>query len=118
MSGIIPNVDIEFDSMAGIKSSWDENTKRYVLSEDETYSSYIHLKDNVTTFQTGANKGEDFMIQLADTSCSAIGVSGVNVLTRETASRSISIIDMAINKISSQRAKIGSYEKCTRTHYD
>ncbi|MBQ9628298.1 MAG: hypothetical protein IJR43_03420 [Synergistaceae bacterium] len=110
LSGIIPNVDIEFDSMAGIKSSWDENTKRYVLSEDETYSSYIHLKDNVTTFQTGANKGEDFMIQLADTSCSAIGVSGVNVLTRETASRSISIIDMAINKISSQRAKIGSYE--------
>ncbi|MBQ9629430.1 MAG: hypothetical protein IJR43_09245 [Synergistaceae bacterium] len=110
LSGIIPNTDIEFDSMAGIKSSWDENTKRYVLSGNETYSAYIHLKDNVTAFQTGANKGEDFMIQLSDTSCSAIGISAVNVITRETASRSISIIDRAINKISSQRAKIGSYE--------
>ena len=110
LSGIIPNVEIEFDSMAGIKSEWDEKTKRYVLSGDETYSAYIHLKDNVTTFQTGANKGEDFMIQLGDTSSHTLGISAVNVITRETASHSIGIIDRAINKISSQRAKIGAYQ--------
>lgn len=110
LSGIIPNTDIEFDSMAAIKSEWDENTKRYIFSEGETYSAVIHLKDNAAIFQTGANKGEDFMIQLDDTSCNALGISSVSVRTRETASRSISIIDRAINKISSQRSKIGAYE--------
>lgn len=39
----------------------------------------------------------------------ALGITGVNVLTRETASRAISVIDKAVNKISSQRAKIGTY---------
>ena len=39
-----------------------------------------------------------------------MGILNVNVLTREMASKSISIIDSAINKISSQRAKIGAYE--------
>ncbi|MBR0315411.1 MAG: hypothetical protein IJQ99_00890 [Synergistaceae bacterium] len=37
-------------------------------------------------------------------------MSNVNVATRETASKAIGIIDKAITKISSQRAKIGAYE--------
>ena len=60
-------------------------------------------------FQTGANQGEDFMIQLGDTSSFALGIDGVNLLTRENASRSIGILDRAISKVSSQRAKIGAY---------
>ena len=106
---IPPEIDIEVDSMAGINSHWNEESKRYVFSEGDTYSAVIHLKNNATTFQTGSNEGEDFMIQLSDTSSKALGITGVNVLTRETASRSISVIDSAINKISSQRAKIGAY---------
>ena len=110
LSGIIPNADIEFDAMAGIQSIWDESSKRYILSDGETYSAYIHLKDNTTIFQTGANQGEDFMIQLGDTSSHSLGISGVSVVTREVASQSISTIDRAINKVSSQRANIGAYE--------
>ena len=106
---IPPEIDVEVDSMAGINSNWDEKSKRYVFSEGDTYSAVIHLKNNTTTFQIGSNEGEDFMIQLSDTSSKALGITGVNVLTRETASRSISTIDRAINKISSQRAKIGAY---------
>ena len=34
-----PNIDIEFDPMAGINSSWDENTKRYSLSDSKNYSA-------------------------------------------------------------------------------
>ena len=111
--GVIdPDIDIEikFDSMAGLNAVWNENTKSYVISHDELYSAMLHLKDNSTAFQIGANQGEDFLIQLGDSSCNALGISAVNVLTRETASRSIGVIDSAINKISSQRAKIGAYE--------
>ena len=49
------------------------------------------------------------MIQLGDTSSFALGIDGVNLLTRENASRSIGILDRAISKVSSQRAKIGAY---------
>ena len=107
---IPPEIDVEVDSMAGMKSSWDEKTKRYIVSGSENYSAVLHLKNNGTVFQVGANKGEDFIIQIGDTSCKAIGISSVNVLTQKTASRAITILDNAINKIASQRAKIGAYE--------
>ena len=110
INNALTGVDIEFNAMAGIKSSWDENSKRYVLTSGETYSAVIHLKDNGITFQTGANKGEDFSIQLGDMSSKALGVSSVNVASMKTASRSVGVIDRAINRVSSQRAKIGAYQ--------
>ncbi|MBQ7195813.1 MAG: VWA domain-containing protein [Synergistaceae bacterium] len=107
---IAPNVDIEVDPMAGLKASWDEATRRYIISHDETYSAVVHLKDASTVFQVGANEGEDFIVQLGDSSCDALGVSSVNVLTRENALRAISTLDSAITKLASQRAKIGAYQ--------
>lgn len=110
ITGAIQNVDIEFDAMAGINASWNEDTKSYNLSGSDKYTEFLHLKDNGITFQTGANTGEDFMLQLGDSSSNALGISGVNVLTRENSSRAINILDRAINRISLQRAQIGSYE--------
>lgn len=104
----LTGVDIEFSSMAGIKSSWDEASKRFILTGTE-YSANIHLKNNGITFQTGANKGEDYGIQLGDVSTYSLGISGVSVSTRDSAASSTGIIDRAISRISSQRAKIGSY---------
>ncbi|MBQ6772594.1 MAG: hypothetical protein IJQ56_10165 [Synergistaceae bacterium] len=80
-----------------------------VKDNSDSYSAIVHLKDNTTILQTGANNGEDFMIQLGDTSSFALGIDSVNLLTRETASRSITILDRAINRVSTQRAKIGAY---------
>ena len=105
----LTGVDIEFGSMAGIKSSWEEGSKRFVFTSGDKYSAVIHLKDNGITFQTGANMGEDFSIQLGDMSAKSLGLSRVNLSTRESAASSIGIIDRAITRISSQRAKIGAY---------
>ena len=107
---IPPEIDVEVDPMAGLSANWNEDTKRYILSGKETYTANLHLKDSGVIFQTGANKGEDFIVQLGDTSCDALGISGVNLLTREAASHAIGILDSAISKIASQRAKIGAYE--------
>lgn len=106
---IPPEIDIQVDPMTGLVANWDEQTKKFIFAGNDSYSAVIHLKNNAITFQTGANSGEDFMIQLGNMSSNALGITGVNVLTRETASRAISVIDNAINKISSQRAKIGAY---------
>ena len=110
LTGVIPNVDIEIDPMAGISAVWDDTTKRFVTSGEEKYTAFLHLKNNGIAFQIGANQGEDFLLQLGDSSCSSLNLSGVDMSSRESASRSIGIIDRAINTISSQRAKLGAYQ--------
>ena len=107
---ISPNVDVEFDSMAERRAVWNEKTKSYVLSDNSIYTSILHLKDNKIMLQIGANNGEKLSVQIGSSSSEALEISEVNVLTRETASRSISIIDNALDKVLSQRAKIGTYE--------
>ncbi|MBQ7593030.1 MAG: hypothetical protein IJU48_01600 [Synergistaceae bacterium] len=107
---IPPEIDIEVDMMSGLSANWDENSKRFIMARKDAYTTFLHLKNNGTIFQIGANRGEDFMVQLGDASCDALNLSSVNVATRETASRSIGILDRAINRVASQRAKIGAYD--------
>jgi flagellin len=72
--------------------------------------TFLHLADNTTVFQIGANQGEDMGINIGDMSAKALGISNVLVVDRETAARGITIIDNAINKVSMQRAKLGAYQ--------
>ena len=106
-----PNVDIEFDATANIKATWSEAEKNFILEPaDDTYEAIIHLVDSSTVFQIGANEGEDIAIDIGNMSAGSLGVTNINVTTREAASKSIGLIDAAINKVSSQRAKIGAYQ--------
>ncbi len=106
-----PNVDIEFDPTANIKAVWSDAEKNFILTPDDTtYEAIIHLVDSSTVFQIGANEGEDIAIDIGNMSAGSLGVTNINVTTREAASKSIGLIDAAINKVSSQRAKIGAYQ--------
>jgi flagellin-like hook-associated protein FlgL len=71
---------------------------------------YLHLADNTTVFQIGANEGEDMGVHVGDMSAKSLGVSNVLVVSREAAARGVTIIDAAINKVSTQRAKLGAYQ--------
>ena len=105
---ISDNIEIEIDPMPDIFSSWNETAKRYVPESSMSYYT-LHLEDNSAAFQTGANMGEDFFIQLGDASVNSLGIAGVSVTTRESSARSIGILDNAIKKVSAQRAKLGAY---------
>lgn len=110
LHGVInPNVDVEFSALSGVQATWNNNTKKfdYVSTTQETT---LHLADNTTVFQIGANEGEDMGINIGDMRSHALGLDGVNVMSRDRASRSITIIDNAIDKVSTQRAKIGAYQ--------
>lgn len=109
LHGVLTGADIEFDAMAGTSAKWDEATKRFVISSGEKYEAFVHLSDRTTAFQTGANRGEDFTVNLGDMSSHSLGITGVNLASRETAARSIGTIDRAVNYVSTQRARIGSY---------
>lgn len=106
-----PNIDIEFDATADIQATWSDEEKNYILTpKTDQYEAIIHIVDSSTVFQIGANEGEDIAIDIGDMSARSLGVSRVNVSTRESASKAIGVIDAAINKVSTQRAKIGAYQ--------
>ncbi|CBL27744.1 flagellin [Fretibacterium fastidiosum] len=104
-----PNVDVEFDAMAGVSAKWDSARKGFVYAAKD-YSTTLHLADNTTVFQIGANEGEDMGINIGDMRAHALGLNAVLVTDRESAARSITIIDNAIDKVSTQRAKLGAYQ--------
>lgn len=105
------NVDIEFDAMANTKVEWSESALGFRLSRDSgIYETVIHLADNTTVFQIGANEKEDMGIDIGDMSAKALGINNVLVTDRESAARSITVIDSAIDRVSGQRAKLGAYQ--------
>jgi flagellin len=106
-----PNVDVVFDAMANVKVEWNEATKSFALTKEEgSYQTILHLADNTTVFQIGANEGEDMGVNIGDMRAEALGLEKVLVTDRDSATRSITIIDNAIDKVSMQRAKLGAYQ--------
>jgi flagellin len=112
MVGIIhPNVDVEFDAMANISVEWNESARAFTLKKEaQPYETILHLVDNSTVFQVGANEGDDVAVDIGNMSADALGVTRVIVTDRESAARAITILDSAISKVSTQRAKIGAYQ--------
>ncbi|MBL3539458.1 flagellin [Aminivibrio sp.] len=105
------NVDVEFDAMANTKVEWSESALGFRLARDEgIYETVVHLADNTTVFQIGANEKEDMGVDIGDMSAKALGINNVLVTDRESAARSITVIDSAIDRVSGQRAKLGAYQ--------
>jgi flagellin len=104
-------VDVEFDAMANISVAWSDTARAFTLkAEAQAYETVLHLVDNSTVFQVGANEGEDVAVDIGNMSADALGVMRVIVTDRESAARAITILDSAISKVSTQRAKIGAYQ--------
>ena len=74
------------------------------------YTTVLHLADSTTVFQIGANEGEDMGINIGDMRSHALGLNEVLVTDRASAARSITVIDNALDKVSTQRAKLGAYQ--------
>jgi flagellin len=72
--------------------------------------SNVHIANNSASFQIGANEGEAMNIDLGNMSSAALGVDNILVTDQQSASRSVTVIDNAINKVSDQRAALGAYQ--------
>ncbi|MBQ9896806.1 MAG: flagellin, partial [Synergistaceae bacterium] len=102
------NIDVEFSPMAGIKATWDDADKKYNLSSG-LYTGAMHLSSNGFAFQTCANSGESLFFDMGAISTRELGVESVSVLTRESAAKSVMLIDKANDKIITKRTRIGGY---------
>lgn len=105
------NIDVQFDKMAATDVAWNATTKSWDMSASSSSKDInIHIAANSTNFQIGANQGERMSIDLGNMSAGALGVDNILVTDTGNASRSISVLDNAINKVSNQRAGLGAYQ--------
>ena len=110
LHGVIDeNVDVEFGALNGVTANWSSSLNKYVYTA-ETSESTLHIADNTTVLQIGANEKEDLAMDIGDMRSHALGIDGVNVMSHDRAGRSITVIDNAIDKVSTQRAKLGAYQ--------
>ncbi len=113
MLGLVHNnVDVVFDAMANVNVRFSESSNTFLLTRDagNVYETTLHLADNTTVFQIGANEKEDMGISIGDMGSEALGVHQVLVTDRESAARSITVVDGAIDRVSKQRATLGAYQ--------
>lgn len=64
----------------------------------------------VGTFHIGANISQNIALSINDMSASGLGVSAISVTAQASANEAISTIDVAIETVSSERAKLGAYQ--------
>ncbi len=105
------NIDVQFDKMAATDVAWNATSKSWDMTASSSSTDInIHIAANSTNFQIGANQGETMSIDLGNMSASSLGVDNILITDTASASRSISVLDSAINKVSNQRAGLGAYQ--------
>lgn len=106
------NVDMEFNANAGIKSQFDDTTKEFVLTggAGNKETTTVHLVDNSLVLQVGANEGQDMITSIGRLNTDALGIGAVLVSDFDLASKTITTLDGAINRISGQRAALGAVQ--------
>uniref|UniRef100_UPI000774A9C7 flagellin N-terminal helical domain-containing protein n=2 Tax=Syntrophomonas wolfei TaxID=863 RepID=UPI000774A9C7 len=105
------DVDVQFASNTGVRVTWDDTDKKFTLTGTiEGESTFIHISDNTTVFHIGANQKQDIGVGIGDMSTRALGVNNILVTSNEHANIAIGKIDIAINRVSSERAKLGALQ--------
>jgi len=76
----------------------------------ETQTAANAHQDGSASVQIGANSNQTLDISINDMGKVALGVSGVTVKTRSSAQISITSVDEAIKKVSTERSKLGALQ--------
>jgi len=109
-----PNVDVRFDNMADLDVQWDEESREFTFSaasdEDnvDPFSTKVHLANNALVAHIGPGPGQDLITSIGRMDTAALGIDSTLALDNKSANLSLARIDTAIDRVSSQRARIGS----------
>jgi len=107
-----PNIDIEFASNADVKvtASGSEGFNQLNFSATSGYDTFVHIADRTMVFQIGANQKQDVGAGIANMSARALGVDNILVSSNALANEAIGKLDGAINRVSSERSKLGAIQ--------
>ncbi len=106
------NVDVQFAANTGVTTCWDAtaNTFTFTGGASNKAETFVHLADRTMVLQIGANQKQDIGIGIGNMGTASLGVDNIQVTSNELANRAIGKIDLAINRVSSQRATLGAVQ--------
>lgn len=103
------DVDVQFSSNSGVKVTYNDNS--FVFAKTTAPAeTFVHISDNTTVFHIGANQKQDIGVGIGDMSSRALGVNNILVTSNDQANIAIGKLDLAINRVSSERAKLGALQ--------
>lgn len=77
---------------------------------DGDFEFKMHVKDTFIQFQIGPNQGHNAKCNIIRTDVVALGIRDLEVTNVNVAQEAITLIDKALQRISSERAKLGAIE--------
>lgn len=108
LRGVIQGVDVKLASNIGTDVSWDNENKALTFEAGDAVDLKLHLVDNATELQIGANEGQSITTTIGQMDTKSLGLDDVYVVSQELAQKSITKIDRALESISGARATIGA----------
>ena len=85
--------------------------KNYTAENDKDGEFELTVFDaGYMTLQVGANTGESFDVSIDRMDTETLGLRGINIRTGREAEKAIEMVDRAITRVSSERAKLGAYQ--------
>ena len=118
--GIIhPNVDVRFDSTIGITvgelrgvglSTTGLVGSHFNVTYGTTGTTFVHIADRTLVLHVGANQMQDIGVGIANMGAAALGVDNLLVSDNARANQAIGKLDIAINRVSSERSKLGAIQ--------
>ena len=70
----------------------------------------MHVVDNNSQFQIGADQGQTMDVSIGNVSAEALGVDTIDLTTVKKAQEGLAKISSAIDKVSAERSKLGSFQ--------
>jgi len=108
LRGVIQGVDVKLASNIGININWDNVKKAVEFTAGDAVDLKLHLVDNATELQIGANEGQSITTTIGQMDTKSLGLEDVYVVSQELAQKSITKIDRALESISAARATVGA----------
>jgi len=111
LTGILhKNIDIDFSSQSGIKTSWDETKQNFVYeggNKNKDITS-VHIVEAGLKFHVGANAKQNVYVAVGNMTTDALGIRSVSVADNKAANKGLNLLDRAIGYVSSERSKLGA----------
>ncbi len=70
----------------------------------------VHVSDRSFSLQIGANENQILESSIANFSANALGLKGIDITNFASATKALGSVDVAVNRVSSERSKLGSLQ--------
>jgi flagellin len=112
IEGLITGVTLIFDPASDVLVQNSSGTAPGLSVSINTAidREFMHVAPRSLAFQIGANQGQTLDVNISNMSSAALGVDGILLVNTKWAQNAITTVDDAINKVSTERSKLGSYQ--------